>query len=302
MNHRRGNLCSRLLLESLSYLSSGVVNPRVFASAQSRAPFVDPAASKKPRRVIGNNLAKYSKVVGPGSRPQCPVAQDSEAAADGAGSPVGAPSLAPVSSSAPSYADQHLALALAALSGGDATKADSRFHSAVQLISKKSKLQRSRQKQQEHEAEAQDDSRDETRAADARASPSLDRGHVLSKHASFPQGDELSAASPASPASSSLFASPRWSSMAAERDSSGSVAAQRERRQMWLKAGLLAVIAAILWVAWFARKQKQERDRAAKQRAEDDGATNNHASSKHTQPPPNNRASGAVPQQRTTVL
>ena len=297
MNHRRGNLCSRLVLESLAYLSSGVVNPRVFGVAQSRVPFVDSGVSKKPRRVIGNNLAKYSRVIGPGSRPQCPLTEDADAP------PKPTAASASASPSSPSYADQHAALALAALSADDSTKADSRFHSAVQLISKKSKLQRSRQKQQEHAAEALADEHEQHTANDVSSSPSLDRGHVLSKHASFPQGDELALAHalpPSASPASSLFPSPRWSSAMVDRSGDGSVTAQRERRQRWLKLGLVCVMVAILCIAWIARKQKHERDRQAKLREEDDGTASNGAHSKPAQP--TSRASGAVPQQRTTAL
>lgn len=156
MNHRRGALCSTLVTEALHFLETGAQSPRLFKStALQSVPYVDKTAGKKPKRVVGNNLVKHSKVIAPGSRPACPIiGPDNWSTPTAATEPVpaagGASDL-----SALSYAEQHGSIARAA---GSVVDKSGRFHSSIQKLSALSKEHRRRRRAtspDEYDAEEQ---------------------------------------------------------------------------------------------------------------------------------------------------
>jgi hypothetical protein len=122
-------------------------------------PYVDATAPRKPKRAVGSNLGKHSKVIAPGSQPACPLlgadnwrTKTSEAGAAADFSASSLPAVPSPSSSLPgvgtpldlsglSYAEQHATIARAVL--GDKS---GRFHSSIQKLAALGKQHRRRRR------------------------------------------------------------------------------------------------------------------------------------------------------------
>ena len=102
MNHSVGT-CYRLVLSLLEYTSRGRPAAELFPDAELlAAAFSDSTQMELPTRMLGSNLAKYSRVVGPHAEPTC--AQRRHRHADDAALPSASPD-APDSLQLPSRAD-----------------------------------------------------------------------------------------------------------------------------------------------------------------------------------------------------
>jgi len=253
MNHRRGALCSGLILESLKFLHTGVPNPRIFpASSQLAAPFFDSTA-RKPRRVTGNNLVKYSKVISPGSKPLCPLI-------GAAGALAADPQM--------SYAVQHAQLVKDSLS--DDGKASTRFHSSLQKLSSKHKRAHDHEYMDaEDEQWATDTPGAELRPEGGGAAPgapgavaaagSDQAGHVLSKQA------RLGALDDDAPGADARETADLFAAAAANTQHLDAMRlklareAGRDARLRWIRIGLFLVMIAMMIVAWLYRKQMRAR-------------------------------------------
>ena len=137
MNHRRLGLCGNMILEALNFFTTGD-RSKLFKSSVKplTTPYVDTTFTKLPRRSIGNNLIKYSKVTSAGSAPQCPII--TVPTVDQSSMPPPSPLTAVTS-----YEQSHTAFFHASVGAGgpagaptsaDELKANMRFSSTIQKL------------------------------------------------------------------------------------------------------------------------------------------------------------------------